>query len=800
MKINTRIKAAMCLALANLYTTVYADTQQLTNSLNALEQEKNVTNIYRAYFPNETIARKTLITYHAQIHASEIAQGYLIIELTEQEKIELKKFGYQIKPATDYIEARNLRLQNTQHRLTSNTNNTLAGIPNYACYETVEESLSAARNITTNHPSLAELIDVGDSWEKTQNQGGYDIQVLKLTNSNTSDEKPVLFINSAIHAREYATAPLSLAFAQSLVNGYGSNADATWLLDHHEIHLMLQTNPDGRKQAETGLSWRKNTNQNYCGATSNSRGADLNRNFSYLWNYTNGSGSSGNVCASTYRGPSAGSEPEIKALEGYVRSIFADKRGPNLTDAAPSDTSGIHIDIHSYGELVLWPWGVTNTVAPNGKAMQTLGRKFAYFNNYHPQQSIGLYATDGTSDNVSYGELGVAAFTFELGTRFFQDCSTYENTILPDNLSALIYAAKVARTPYITPAGPDINNLTINGDSNSTTIPIGGNAPISASATDIRFSNANGTETTQNINAAEYYIDTPPWKSGANAISLAATDGSFNSKTEAVSGTISAAGLSEGRHTVYVRAKDSNNTWGAISAMFINITDAIPPNDNELENGVTKANLSGEKGTEEFYTLQVPAEATTLKFVLSGGTGDADLYVRYAEKPTQSNWECRPYKNGNEETCTINNIKAGVYHVMLRGYSAYSNTSLTGTYTTANNGDSFENTNNVDIPDNNSTGVSSSINVTRSGASGSVTVEVDIVHTYIGDLIVDLVAPDGTIKNLHNRSGGSSNNINKTYVTDFGTVESKGNWQLKVRDRANRDVGYIDRVKLTFTQ
>jgi carboxypeptidase T len=80
-----------------------------------------------------------------------------------------------------------------------------------------------------------------------------------------------------------------LEFARWLVNGYGVNADATWILDHHELHLMLHTNPDGRKKRRGGLSWRKNTNNNHC-ANSNNRGADLNRNFSYSWNKTNGAG------------------------------------------------------------------------------------------------------------------------------------------------------------------------------------------------------------------------------------------------------------------------------------------------------------------------------------------------------------------------------------------------------------------------------------------------------------------------------------------------------------------------------
>jgi hypothetical protein len=105
---------------------------------------------------------------------------------------------------------------------------------------------------------------------------------------------------------------------------------------------MLQANPDGRKKAETGLSWRKNTNQNYCGSTSNKRGADLNRNYTATWNMTNGQGSSGTPCNDTYRGPRPGSEPETQAVESYVRSLWADRRGPGQNDPAPSDTSGIH--------------------------------------------------------------------------------------------------------------------------------------------------------------------------------------------------------------------------------------------------------------------------------------------------------------------------------------------------------------------------------------------------------------------------------------------------------------------------
>ncbi|MEO4046988.1 M14 family zinc carboxypeptidase [Pseudomonas sp. CAU 1711] len=548
-----------------------------------LEEEKANNQVYKAFFPNKEIARKAAISFHGQMLESHYDQGYLIMELTEKEQQKLAAFGFTFEVANDFIAKRNRILEGIQQRLqqrsmsTSSANMTsIASIPGYSCYETVEETYAAAAGMASQKPQLAEWLNVGQSWEKTQGLGGYDIRVLKLTNKDKPGAKPKLLINSAIHAREYTTAPLVLSFARWLVDGYGVDPDATWILDHHEVHLLLHTNPDGRKKAETGLSWRKNTNQNYCGPTSNSRGADLNRNFTFGWNSTNGQGSSGDQCNDTYRGPSAGSEPEIKALEAYARSLWPDRRGPNRSDAAPSDTSGIHLDIHSYSELVLWPWGDTSQVAPNGTSMQTLGRKFAFFNGYTPQQSIGLYPTDGTSDSISYGELGVPAFTFELGTQFFQSCSVYENTIKPKNLPALIYAAKVVRTPYITPAGPDVTSVTLSGGAATSGVPAGTAVTLSASTSDLRFSTANGTETTQNIAEAEYYIDKAPWESGATPIALQPQDGAFNAKTEALTGSIDTTGLATGKHMIYVRARDASGSWGAVSSSFLVIGTGTP--------------------------------------------------------------------------------------------------------------------------------------------------------------------------------------------------------------------------------
>lgn len=588
---------AMLAVAAIAYLPALSAADSHANIQRMQESEKAATNVYEAYFTNLDLAHRAAITFHGQLLEANYDSGYLVLELEPKEMQQLRDFGFKLKPAKAFMEQRKKFITDVQAEMqrrklappvvasakTAASADAAAGlplaaaavapvtIPGYSCYETVEETYAQAQAFVTAKPNLASWIDVGDSWEKTAGLGGFDMGVLVLTNTAIAGPKPKLFVNSAIHAREYTTAPLNLEFARWLVNGYGVNADATWIMDHHEVHLMLHTNPDGRKKAETGLSWRKNTNQAYCGATSNTRGADLNRNFTHTFNYTGGTGSSSDACNLTYRGTAAASEPETQAIEGYVRTLWADQRGLNQADASPRTTSGIHLDVHSYSQLVLWPWGTTTSVAGNGTDLQTLGRKLAYFNNYTPKQAVGLYPTDGTSDSVSYGELGVAAFTIELGTSFFQSCSTYNSTIKPQNLNALIYAAKVVRTPYITPSGPDISALALSNSAATAGVQVGTNVTLTGTTTDIRYRNTNGTQPTQNIAGAEYYIDTPPWAAGAVPVALTASDGSFNTKTEGIRGVISTSSLSIGTHKVFVRGRDVAGNWGPFTAAFLKV-------------------------------------------------------------------------------------------------------------------------------------------------------------------------------------------------------------------------------------
>ncbi|MGW7428378.1 S8 family serine peptidase [Streptomyces sp. NPDC054861] len=121
------------------------------------------------------------------------------------------------------------------------------------------------------------------------------------------------------------------------------------------------------------------------------------------------------------------------------------------------------------------------------------------------------------------------------------------------------------------------------------------------------------------------------------------------------------------------------------------------------------------------------------------------------------------------------------------------------TTTTPPSGTTFTSATDVTISDN--TTVSSSIAVTgRTGnAPAALKVAVDIKHTWRGDLVVDLVAPDGTVRNLKaSSSSDSADNVVTTYTVDASSEVANGTWKLQVRDVASGDTGYIDSWGLTF--
>jgi len=104
-----------------------------------------------------------------------------------------------------------------------------------------------------------------------------------------------------------------------------------------------------------------------------------------------------------------------------------------------------------------------------------------------------------------------------------------------------------------------------------------------------------------------------------------------------------------------------------------------PTGDNVLQNNVTKSNLSATSGNDIIFTMNVPAGATDVSFVINGGSGDADMYVKFNSSPTDANYDCRPYLGGNSETCNMDKA-GGTYYVRIKAYQSFTGLTLTGSY------------------------------------------------------------------------------------------------------------------------
>lgn len=229
--------------------------------------------------------------------------------------------------------------------------------------------------------------------------------------------------------------------------------------------------------------------------------------------------------------------------------------------------------------------------------------------------------------------------------------------------------------------------------------------------------------------------------------------------------------------------------------------DPEPTPGGTLQNGVTVSGIAGAASSSAYWTVSVPAGASNLVIASSGGTGDADLYVRAGSQPTTSSYDCRPYLSGNNETCTIASPVAGTYHVMLRGYSAYSGISLRASWSTGGGGGGAQTyTNGMDVTIVDHGTVESAIAVFgRSGnAPSSTPVTVDIRHSWKGDLKVDVVGPSGTLYNIHNYTGSSTDNVQGTFNLNLSNEPLNGIWRLRVNDRASGDTGYINSWSITF--
>ncbi|MER5224793.1 M14 family metallopeptidase [Streptomyces flaveus] len=268
---------------------------------------------------------------------------------------------------------------------------------NYAEMNTeISQRLSAYPNIMSRRV-------IGKSYQ------GRDIVAIKISDNVATDEsEPEVLMTHHQHAREHLTVEMALYLIRELGAGYGSDQRITNMVNNREIWILPDLNPDGGEyDIATGQyrSWRKNRQPN---SGSSYVGTDLNRNWAYRWGCCGGS--SGSTSSDTYRGSAAESAPEVKVVADFVRS--------RVVGGTQQIKAGI--DFHTYSELVLWPFGYTNSDTTTGmtaddrNAFATVGGKMAASNGYTAEQSSDLYITDGSIDDWLWGDQKIFGYTFEM--------------------------------------------------------------------------------------------------------------------------------------------------------------------------------------------------------------------------------------------------------------------------------------------------------------------------------------------------------------------------------------------------
>jgi hypothetical protein len=314
----------------------------------------------------------------------------------------------------------------------------MGAFPRYAVtaqsYHTHAETMAELDRVVAEYPKIAKKFSIGKTYE------GRDIVGVKISDNVATDEdEPEVFYQANIHARERITNEQALYFINALTKEYGTTERITKLVDSREFWIIPILNVDGQiydmtSDTQAGRMWRKNRQP---------QAVDLNRNYDYKWGCCGGSSS--NPSSETYRGPSAGSAPETKAVTNFIRSrVVGGKQQIKM-----------FLDIHSVAELVLWPFGYTTADTVPGElspdqeaAHRTIGREVARYNRYTPEQSSDLYITDGSSDDWTWGTQGIFSYTFELGGGSFYPAPSQIEALTQINRDPLLILAEYADCPY----------------------------------------------------------------------------------------------------------------------------------------------------------------------------------------------------------------------------------------------------------------------------------------------------------------------------------------------------------------
>ena len=325
-----------------------------------------------------------------------------------------------------------------------------------ATYYSSPEIEAQMRALAEIYPQYASFTVIGESIE------GRNIAALKITDTNVAAEEKVQAVMfGGYHAREWIAYNFVHMLGEYLITAAFANESKTLtaegltydlsprkLLAGAEVWVVPAVNPDGREYTKIDRNWRKNRRDNDNGTF----GVDLNRNHSYKWGELGYGGSSGSSSSDTYRGVAANSEPETQAVCRLMYSLPL----PNMV-----------ISYHSFGQLILYPWGWGTEGRPPGyKNLEDLNPpEYEYINgiavtmaafikNVHgedyraAESGAGLYAANGNSQDWIYAVFEIPSYTFELRPtghpHYFQ---LPEDQIWPtfqENLPAALYSIERA--------------------------------------------------------------------------------------------------------------------------------------------------------------------------------------------------------------------------------------------------------------------------------------------------------------------------------------------------------------------
>jgi len=479
-------------------------------------------------------------------------------------------------------------------------------------YKNLAQVMQELNAIAALNPSIAKVVDITATYNQPSTLGGRHMYAIKISdNVNANEDEPPILVVSNHHVRELVTPVIALNAARNLVQQYGNNADVTRAVNDNEIWIAANWNPDGYVHVfEVDNMWRKNRR-----VMSNGVGVDLNRNYPVGWD-TSCSGSTTHS-SQTYKGPSAGSEVETQTMMAWAN----DRRFTKV------------IDFHSSGREVLWDYHPSCATHP--------------FDDHQKEEGKVISADAG------YDRWRSAT---ALGENFQWHLKKGANAYLVETHSSFqpTYASAQTEAQQLWPALLNYFNRPIPVVGHVTDQQ--GNPLIDV---DVRVLNKNYPFGDDNLTASNgrYQVHVP--------------DGSYSLR-------FSKPGYTSVTKTVAVNSGNTQNLDVSLSTGPIDEVTV-------LENDLPMTNLAGAQTDQTLFKLAVPNDATTLSFNLSGGTGDADLYVRKGQKPTQDIYDCRPYIGGNNETCDMD-VSQGDWYVMLVGYSQYSGVTLVGSFTTTPTG------------------------------------------------------------------------------------------------------------------